>query len=82
MAALVSVSHHTTDNTVQDEPTWSISTSRGFPTSEKTGDNTEYRPEHEDLIFVLFIAELQEHRRQELSKNWEIVSPTLAIVVP
>jgi len=57
-----------TNNTLQDEPTWSISTSRGFATSEKTGDDTEYRPEHEDLIFVLFITELQEHRRREISK--------------
>jgi len=41
-----------TDNTVQDEPTWSISTTRGFPTSEKIEFDRAKRAHHEYPIFV------------------------------
>jgi len=50
--------HHTitktplTDNTVQDEPTWSISTPRGLPTSAKIEFNRAGRALHEYPIFV------------------------------
>ncbi|RPB18662.1 hypothetical protein L211DRAFT_871685 [Terfezia boudieri ATCC MYA-4762] len=42
-----------TNNTVQDEPTWSISTTRGFPTSGKTAIYRAERAEHEYLFFGL-----------------------------
>jgi len=38
-----------TDNTVQDEPAWSISTTRGFPTSEITAFDAEREAEQEYL---------------------------------
>jgi len=41
-----------TDNTVQDEPTWTISTIRGVPTSEKTEFDRGKRAHHEYHIFV------------------------------
>ena len=53
LISLINQQRHT-DYTVHDEPAWSISTTRGFPTSEKTGDDTERRTEQEYLIFASF----------------------------
>jgi len=41
-----------TNNTVQDEPTWWISITRGFPTPEKTEFDRAKRAHHEYPIFV------------------------------
>jgi len=41
-----------TDNTVQDGPAWTISTTRRFPTSATTGFYRAKRAEQEYLIFL------------------------------
>jgi len=61
-----------TDNTVQDEPAWSISTTRGFPTSEKTEFDRPIRALHEYPIFVSIYRELQNPPEGQVSLELEL----------
>jgi len=61
-------------NTVQDKPTWSISTTRGFPTSEKTEFDGAKRALYEYPIFVSIYRELQNLPEGQVSQELENVA--------
>ncbi|RPB24200.1 hypothetical protein L211DRAFT_849319 [Terfezia boudieri ATCC MYA-4762] len=61
------------DNTVQDEPTWSISTTRGFLSSEKTANERAERAEHEYQIFGHIRSELYNFPEGQVSSRPDLI---------
>jgi len=61
-----------TDNTMQDKPTWSISTTRGFPTSEKTEFDRANGAHHKYPVFMTIRRELQNLPKGQVLQELEL----------